>query len=65
MLTPELLWGLGLLVLMGAIVWGVTQHRRRNRANDPVTEAATRAQYEHPDTYQDEEQRYRDQIRPS
>lgn len=65
MLTPELLWGLGLLVLVGALVWGIARHRRRNRANDAVTEAATRAEYDRPDTYQTEEARYRDRVRPS
>lgn len=65
MLTPEILWGLGLLVLMAALAWGVTQHRRRNRANDPVTEAATRAEYDRPDSYDKKEAEFRDQIRPT
>lgn len=65
MLTPEILWGVGALVLLAALVWGMTQYKRRNRANDPITERATRAEYDHPDTYQREEEKFRDQVRPS
>jgi len=65
MFTPEILYGLGALLLLAALVWGVTQYKRRNRANDPLSEAATRAEYDHPNTYQDEEQKFRDQVRPS
>ncbi|WP_296597546.1 hypothetical protein [Phenylobacterium sp.] len=65
MLTPEILYGLGALALLAALVWGVTQYKRRNRANDPVSEAATRAEYDHPGSYQTEEQKFRDQVRPS
>ena len=65
MLTPEILYGLGALVLLAALVWGFTQYKRRNRANDPITEAATHDEYDHPDTYEQDEQRFRDQVRPS
>lgn len=65
MLTPEILYGLGALLLLAVLVWGVTQYRRRNRANDPVTEDATRAEYDHPDTYDRDEQKFRDRVRPS
>jgi hypothetical protein len=65
MFTPEVLYGLGALLLLAALVWGITQYRRRNRANDPVTEQATRAEYDHPDTYDREEQAFRDRVRPS
>jgi len=65
MFTPEIFYGLGALLLLAALVWGVTQYRRRNRANDPITERATRAEYNHPETYDREEHKFRDQIRPS
>lgn len=65
MLQLELLYGLGALVLFGAIIWGFTQYKRRNRANDAVTEAATHDEYDHPDTYQRDEKAFRDQVRPS
>jgi hypothetical protein len=63
MLTPEVLYGLGALVLLAALVWGITQYKTRNRANDAVTEAATREEYDHPDTYGQDQQAFRDQLR--
>lgn len=65
MLTPEIFFGLGALVLLAVLVWGVNQYRTRNRANDPVTEAATREEYDHPDSYRDSQDRFRDQVRRS
>lgn len=65
MFTPEVFYSLGALLLLVALVWGVVQYKRRNRANDPITEQATRAEYNHPETYDREEQKFRDQVRPS
>ena len=65
MLTPEILYGLGALVLLAVLVWGVTQYKTRNKANDPITEAATREEYDHPDRYAREQERFKDQVRPS
>lgn len=61
----ELLYGVGALALLVALVWGIAQYKARNRANDPVTEAATREEYDHPDRYASEEDEFRKQIRPS
>jgi hypothetical protein len=65
MFTPEVLYGLGALALLAGLIWGITQYKRRNRANDPLTEQATQAEYDHPDTYQREEAQFRDRVRPS
>ena len=65
MFTPEVLYGLGALALLAALVWGMTQYKRRNRANDPVTEAATRAEYDHPETYDREQDKFKNRVRPS
>lgn len=61
----ELLYGLGALVLLAALVWGFTQYRTRNKANDPLTEAATREEYDHPETYEQEQDEFKKQVRPS
>ena len=61
----ELLYGVGALVLMIALVWGITQYKTRNKANDAVTEAATRAEYDHPETYEQEQDKFEKQVRPS
>jgi hypothetical protein len=65
MYSHELWFGLGALALLAVIVWGVMQNRRRNRANDAITEAATHEEYSHPDRYKREEEEFRSQIRPS
>jgi hypothetical protein len=61
----EAVYGLGALVLFGVLLWGFVQYKRRNRANDPITEAATREEYDHPDTYKEESERLNRQVRPS
>ena len=53
MFQPEALWGVGIVVLLVVLIWGVSRNSRRNRALDPMTEAATRAEYDRPDTYDD------------
>lgn len=65
MFTPEVFYGLGALALLAGLVWGITQYRLRNRANDPITEEATRAEYDHPNTYDQEQGRFEDRVRPS
>ena len=61
----EWLYGVGALVLLIALVWGITQYKTRNKANDPLTEAATREEYDHPDTYEQEQDEFKKQVRPS
>lgn len=62
------LWALGFLIgaiLVGAaLVWGIVSYGRRNRRNEPITDAATRANYENTDTYGDKEAALRRQTRP-
>lgn len=50
-MQPEVLTGIGIAVLLLAMIVGVMMSRRRNRANDKVTDAAVRAQYSNPDGY--------------
>ncbi|HEY0650153.1 hypothetical protein [Phenylobacterium sp.] len=61
----ELLYGLGALVLLAALVWGIVQYKTRNKANDPLTEAATREEYDHPETYEQKQDEFKEQVRPS
>jgi hypothetical protein len=65
MFTPEMFYGLGVLALAAGLVWGVMQVRRRNRANDPLTDAATREEYDNPQEYQREQAQFRRNVRPS
>lgn len=57
---------IGAVMLGVALAFGILQNRRRNRANDPVTEAAVREQYRDTDAYADgKEAELRAKVRPS
>ena len=64
-LSWEILYGVGALVLALAIAYGLMRNRGRNRANDPLTEQATREEYQHPETYGETEDALRNRTRPS
>lgn len=66
MFTPELLWPVGALVLLVALIYGMIQYKTRNRANDPVTEDATKALFDDPAHYtEDTRKAFEKDIRPS
>lgn len=44
-MSPEVLYGLGALILLCALIYGTVQWKSRNKALDPVTEAKTRQNY--------------------
>ncbi len=57
---------IGAVVLGLALAFGIFQNKRRNRANDPVTDAAVREQYRDTDAYADgKEAELRSKLRPS
>ena len=51
MFSWEMLWAVAPLVLLVGLIWAVGYNRGRNRANDKITEAATRAGYDAPEAY--------------
>jgi hypothetical protein len=51
MFPPEVLWGVGALLLLIALIYGMIQYQTRNRANDPISEKGAKAQYDDPDVY--------------
>ena len=56
----------GSLILLAAIVYGVMQSSRRDKANDPIREAAVKASYADPARYEAEtEQQFKNKVRPS
>jgi hypothetical protein len=59
---PEIFFGIGAVILLAVIAWGVVRNRQRNRANDPITEAATREEYRHPNSY--DEEKFKAQLHP-
>lgn len=63
--APELLYGIGTLLLGLAIAWGVYRYMTRNKANDPITEEATRESYgKSPEEYAKERKELQRQIKP-
>ena len=55
----EISFGIGTVALALGVVWAIIRNKQRNRANDPITEAATREEYEKPGTYDPEKFRAR------
>lgn len=49
-MAAEIFYGLGTLAVGGALAWAMT-HNKRSAASNRLTEEATRAEYEHPNSY--------------
>lgn len=66
MLTPEMFWPIGSLLLLVVIVYGLVQYKTRNRANDRVSEKAAHALYDNPAEYTEEKrEELQQEVRPS
>lgn len=61
----ESLWHVGVGVLLLALVYGFWRYKTRNKANDPVTEEATRELYDDPEHYEENREALKKDIRPS
>jgi hypothetical protein len=48
----EIFYFIGAIVLLAAIGYGLMRNIGRNKRVDPITDAATREQYKHPERYQ-------------
>ena len=59
----ELGYFIGAVVLLGALVYAVISYSRRNPANEPVTNEATKALYKNEDAYGDKEDEFRAKTR--
>lgn len=58
----EIGFGIGTLVLLAAIAYGLYQSARRDPRNEAVTEEATRDLYRNPDTYEQREAERRSRL---
>ena len=66
MLSIELLYVIGILLVGGAIAFGLRRSSNRNKANDAVSERATKELYKHPDAFEDHtREELKDQVKPS
>ena len=59
----EIAYFLGAVILLAAIIWGVAANTRRNRANDPIREEATRELYKDTEAYDEKEGEFRARTR--
>jgi hypothetical protein len=41
----EILYGVGIVILLLALIWGTTQYRRRSRSQAAVADEVTRERY--------------------
>ncbi|RYG89273.1 MAG: hypothetical protein EON59_01720 [Alphaproteobacteria bacterium] len=64
MLSWELAWPIGIALLGLAIAYGVWRYHSRNKANDAITEAATRELYKHPETYDQTREYLKQAVEP-
>lgn len=64
-LSPELFYILGAVVLGAALAYGMMQSSKRNRANDRVSDEASRALYNDPDGYEQKEKELNKEVKPS
>ncbi|MBS0332529.1 MAG: hypothetical protein JSS35_07165 [Proteobacteria bacterium] len=60
---PELLYGVATLALLVLLGWGVWRNHTRDRRNDPITEAATRELYRHPERYDETREALKRRLR--
>jgi len=62
---PEILWGVGAVLLFAALVYGMIQYKTRNRANDQVSDAAAKALYDDPEHYSEKREALKKDVKPS
>lgn len=61
----ELVWGIGILILLAALAWAAARYHSRNKANDRITEQATHELYTDPDHYEKKRAELKEQVRPA
>lgn len=56
-MTAEIPYGIGIIILLIALIWGATHYTLRSRRSERLSEEATREMYQEPERY-DEERRH-------
>ncbi len=59
----EIGYFIGAVILLGALIYAATAYSRRNRANEPVTNEATKELYKDEDAYGEKEGEFRARTR--
>jgi len=64
-IAPEIMFVIALVALVLAMVWGIIRYMTRNKANDAITEEATRAQKQmSTEDYDREREQLKKQLKP-
>ncbi|WP_300376876.1 hypothetical protein [Henriciella sp.] len=50
-MAPEILYGVGALVLLAVLIWAVMRGRLKSKQAEAISEEATREEYEQPERY--------------
>jgi hypothetical protein len=61
-IPPEILFGVGILILLAVLVWAAIYNHRRNRRNDRISETATHELYAHPESYPEERKEFEKEV---
>jgi hypothetical protein len=59
-MTPEMIYGIGALVLGLGLAYGCFRYATRDKSKDAITEAATREMKDHPERYKHTRKIYQD-----
>ncbi|WP_348763467.1 MULTISPECIES: hypothetical protein [Hyphomonas] len=59
-MEPEILYGIGALLLLIALVWGVSRGRLKSRTAESISEESTREIYQEPERF---DETRRDQLK--
>jgi len=55
-MTAEIPYGIGIIILLIALIWGATHYTLRSRRSEKLSEEATREMYQEPERYDEERQ---------
>lgn len=55
-MSPEILYGIGAVILLGLLIWGVVHSRLKSPKARAIREEAVREEYQQPEKYANEDQ---------
>ena len=53
-MAPEILYGIGALLLLIALIWGVSRGRLKSRTAEAISEESAREIYQEPERFDDQ-----------
>lgn len=55
-MAPEILYGIGALILLGVLIWAVMRGGLKSKRAEAISEEATREEYNEPERYDETRQ---------